>query len=104
MVSYSEQAFIDLDEILEGLFYWDKIDLSRELCRKYVSDIIDVCDNLDKLPIHLPTKYETHKKYGKFVYLYKRNTKTQWNIIYNKETNNNIYIEKIINNYKTEKQ
>jgi hypothetical protein len=100
MVFYSEQADSDLNNILEGLLYWSKIELSREFCLSYVNDIADVCDSLDKKQFHLSAIYETHKKYGSKVHTYTRNTRTTWYIIYDK-IENNIYINKIISNYLT---
>ena len=100
MVFYSEQVDRDLDEILEGLLYWSKIELSRAFCLSYISDIIDVCVCLDTKMFHSNVAYETHKQYGEKVHVYKRNANTTWYIIYNK-IDKNIYIEKIISNYMT---
>ena len=100
MVFYSEQADRDLNNILEGLLYWNKVELSREFCLSYVNDIIDVCDVLDRKIYHFNTFYETHKKYGSKVHTYIRNARTTWYIIYDK-IDNNIYINKIISNYLT---
>lgn len=101
MIYYSKQAELDLDEILDGLLNWEKIILTREYCVQYVSDIIDVCDALDKEPIHLDTTYSEHKQYGTKVYKYARNKHTVWYIIYNIDPAGNIFINKIINNYQT---
>jgi len=101
MVYYSNQADSDLDNILEGLLTWQKCMLTREFCLNYISDIIDVCDSLDTKTIHLNASYETHKCYGKKIYKYVRNKNTTWYIIYDIDTNNNVYINKIISNYLT---
>ena len=101
MVYYSIEADNDLDEILEGLLSWRKCVLTREFCQSYISDIIDVCDSLDGKSIHFNTVYETHKLYGKKVHKYSRNKSTTWYIIYDIDSNNNIYINKIISNYLT---
>jgi hypothetical protein len=101
MVYYSKQADSDLDEILKGLLTWHKHTLTREYCLSYISDILNICDNLATQTFHLDTQYEIHKRYGKKVYKYSRNKNTIWYIIYNTDTNNNIFINKIINNYLT---
>ena len=101
MVYYSKQADDDLDEILEGLLTWKKHTLTREFCMSYVLDIIDVCNNLDTQMVHLDTSYETHKRYGKKVHKYSRNKNTIWYVIYDIDLDNNVYINKIINNYLT---
>ena len=101
MVFYSIQAENDLDEILEGLLTWQKHTLTREFCMNYLSDIIDICDSLDTKTLHFETLYKTHKRYGKKVHKYTRNKNTIWYIIYDIDTYNNIYINKIINNYLT---
>ncbi|MCL2649578.1 MAG: hypothetical protein FWD60_00965 [Candidatus Azobacteroides sp.] len=100
MVFYSEQADNDLDKILEGLLYWNKIELSREFCLSYINDIIGACDCLDTKIFHSNAVYETHRQYGNKVHTYKRNANTIWYIIYNK-IDENIYVEKIISNYIT---
>jgi hypothetical protein len=101
MVYYSEQADNDLDDILEGLLTWRKYSLTREFCHSYLFDIIEICDNLDTKILHFDTFYEIHKRYGKKVHRYSRNKNTTWYIIYNIDSNNNIYINKIISNYQT---
>jgi len=101
MVFYSKQAYIDLDDILEGLLFWRQNSLTREFCRDYVSDIIDICDSLDTKRFHLNALYETHRRYGRKVYKYFRNKNTTWYIIYDTDSNNNIYVKKIISNHLT---
>ena len=101
MVFYSKQADSDLDEILEGLLTWKKITLTREFCVDYVSDLIDVCEGLDSKTVHTNSSYETHKRYGEKVCKYSRNKNTTWYIIYDIDLYNNVYINKIINNYLT---
>jgi hypothetical protein len=101
MVYYSKQADNDLDEILEGLLTWQKHTLTREFCLNYISDIIDVCDGLATESFHSNVLYETHKRYGEKVYKYSHNKNTIWYIIYNIDSHNNIFINKIINNYST---
>jgi len=101
MVYYSKQADNDLDNILDGLLTWQKHTLSREFCLNYISDIIDVCDSLDTKEIHFNAVYETHKRYGNMVHKYSRNKSTTWYIIYDFDSYNNIYINKIISNHLT---
>ena len=101
MVYYSEQAESDLDDILDGLLTWQKHSLTRKFCMDYVSDIIDVCDSLNNKKFHLNALYETHRQYGKKVFKYFRNKNTTWYIIYDVDSNNNIFVNKIISNYLT---
>jgi len=101
MVYYSKQADTDLDDILDGLLAWRKIELTREFCLNYISDIIDVCDSLDTKTVHINAVYETHKRFGNKVYKYSRNRSTTWYIIYNTDLYNNVYINKIISNHLT---
>ena len=101
MVYYSNQANCDLDNILDGLLAWQKIILTRELCLCYISDILDVCDSLDTKTVHIDAIYETHRRYGNKVHKYSRNRSTTWYIIYDVDSDKNIYINKIISNYLT---
>jgi len=101
MVYYSKQATDDLDEILKGLLMWRKHSLTREFCVNYISDIVDICDNLSTKRLHFNASYEIHKRYGKKVHKYFRNKSTTWYIIYDIDPNNNIFINKIISNYVT---
>jgi capsid portal protein len=102
MVYYSEQADRDLDNILNGLLYWQKIQLSFDFCYQYVVDIVDVSNSLDKKTFHFNTVYEDHCKYGSSVHSYKRNNNTTWYIIYDTDKFGNAYINKITNNYLTQ--
>ena len=101
MVYYNNKADSDLDNILEGLFTWQKHTLTRDFCLSYVSDIVDVCDSLDAKAFHLNASYETHKRYGEKVHKYVRNKSTTWYIIYDIDECNNVYINKIISNHMT---
>ena len=103
MVFINRQAKIDLDNIVIGMLEWEKIILTIPQVMNYVDDIVDICYKLDKTTIHVICKYVLHKKFGKFVYRYKRNKNTNWYIIYNVDENNNIFVNKILNNYKTTK-
>ena len=101
MVYYTKRAEDDFYNIIEGLVKWRKHPLAYNHAIRYVLDLRTFCDKLDAATIHLKTVYEDHKKHGQYVFLYKRNAKTQWNIIYNKDHKDDIYIEKIISNYIT---
>ena len=101
MVFINRQAKVDLDNIVTGLLIWDKIKLTVPEVLQYVDDIADVCYKLDSITHHYHAKYEEHLKYGAYSYPYKRNKSTTWYIIYDLETNNNIYVNKIISNYLT---
>ena len=101
MVYYSDVAKYDLKEILQGLATWRKHPLSYDHAARYVADIRTTCDNLEYKSIHFNADYEIHKKYGKKVYLYKRNSTTSWYIIYNIDEKGDIFIQKIINNHLT---
>ena len=104
MVVFNEQARIDLENIFDGLlgwktpngqYYMDNIEVIN-----YHNDILDVCESLDFISFHAKAKYPDHLKYGTHVYTYKRSAKTVWYIIYNIKEND-IFIEKIMNNYLT---
>ena len=53
MVLFSDKANNDLDNILLGMLNWEKMTLSFEHISNYISDIINVCDHLDKKSIML---------------------------------------------------
>ena len=101
MVLISRQAKTDLDNIVIGLLEWGKITLSVTEVMQYVDDIADICYQLDNSVYHHNAKYKEHLKYGKYSYPYKRNQNTTWYIIYDTDSNNNIFVKKIINNYLT---
>jgi len=101
MIYYSPQVYNDLDDILEGLTAWQKHVLTHEFCLNYVLDIIDICDSIDDKPFHLNAFYEIHKRYGKKVHKYSRNRTTTWYIIYDIDSHNNVFINKIISNHLT---
>jgi hypothetical protein len=101
MVFINQQAKIDLDNIVIGLLEWEKITLSVTEVMQYVDDIADICYQLDNFTYHHNAKYDDHLKYGKYSYPYNRNKNTTWYIIYDIDSNNNIFVNKIINNYLT---
>ena len=101
MVFYSQVAINNFSEILIGLITWKKHPLSVEHANKYVSDMRNVCDTLDKKAIHFNTRYNIHKRYGEKVHTYKRNKQTVWYIIYNLDQHSNVYIQRILSNHTT---
>ena len=101
MVFINRQAKIDLNNIVIGLLEWDKITLSVSEVMQYVDDIADICYRLDNYVYHQLAKYKEHMKYGKYSYPYKRNKNTTWYIIYDMDSNNNVFINKIISNHLT---
>lgn len=102
MVYYSPIADADLANIFIGLSTWRKHILEYEHVDKYVDDIIEICEMLDKLTYHSKTMFLEHKKHGEFVYKYARSKTTVWYIVYNfNEHQKTIYIQHIISNHTT---
>jgi len=101
MVYYSQTAEDDFYDIVVGLATWKKHPLGYDFAIQYAADIRTICDNLEYKSFHFDTDYEIHKKYGKKVHLYKRNSATSWYIIYNIDEKDDIFIQKIINNHLT---
>ena len=65
MVLISERANDDLDDILEGLLHWSKHQLERAFVIQYVSELVDVCYQLDEISYHADTRYHSHTLRGK---------------------------------------
>jgi mRNA-degrading endonuclease YafQ of YafQ-DinJ toxin-antitoxin module len=101
MVFYNTTVHADIEQIRYGLLNWGKIVLTEEFIENYIDKIKEVCESLDKRTYHLTSVYLSHQPYGKYVYKYHRNKQTTWYIIYNLDTDNNVYINKIISNYNT---
>jgi len=102
MVVYSPSASQDLIDILYGLLTWNKHELTIEHSEKYVDEIVEIIDSIDKRTIHRNCFYDVHLKFGEKCYLYKRNDRTQWYFIYEWDKINKIaYINKIISNHIT---
>ena len=105
MVFFNKPALDDIEEIFVGLLEWSTKD-NRQLIMtfdevwNYRNDLFNVGNSLDTLSFDKKTQYDTHKKYGQFVFRYNRNQHTQWSFIYDK-TGNNVFINKIISNYLT---
>jgi hypothetical protein len=101
MVFINRQAKIDLDNIVIGLLEWNKVCLTVSEVMQYVDDIVDICYQLDTAIYHHRAKYKEHLKYGTYSCPYKRNKNTVWYIIYNIDSFDNIFVNKIISNYQT---
>lgn len=102
MVIYSKDAIDDFESILYGLATWQKHPLELEHARKYVKDLRLECDTISQRTYHRNCKFESLRKHGNQLYVYKRNYHTQWNIIYNWQAEYRVaFINKIVNNYLT---
>jgi hypothetical protein len=101
MVFINNQVKIDLDNIVIGLLEWEKIVLAVDEVMRYVDNIVDICYQLDAISYHHRATYAAHLKYGAYTYPYKHNQKTTWYIIYDIDTSNNVFVNKIISNYLT---
>jgi hypothetical protein len=101
MVFISDQAKIDLDNIVIGLLEWEKVILTVDEVMRYVDDIVDICYHLDAVDYRHRATYEEHLKHGAYVYPYKRNPKTIWYIVYDVDLSGIIFVKKIISNYLT---
>jgi hypothetical protein len=101
VVYYKQNAYNDLDQIFSGLIMWSEHTLTVEHATQYIADIEEICNHLDVKLYHRQASYEFHKKHGDYIHQYKRNPKTSWYIIYNRDLFNNVFIERIISNYMT---
>jgi plasmid stabilization system protein ParE len=101
MVIYSRTAESDLIDILYGLVTWEKHHVTFDHAQRYVFDIRDACDKLDKVYYHRNAIYPAHRRYGEKVYAYQRRKQTIWYIIYDIDLFGNILINKIMSNYLT---
>jgi len=102
MVYYDETAKNDLKNILWGLADWKKHPLLYEHAASYVSDTRKEADTICTKFYHRKCTSRQHLKYGEKIYVYKRNTQTQWYIIYKWDAMNRIaFVTKILNNYLT---
>jgi mRNA-degrading endonuclease YafQ of YafQ-DinJ toxin-antitoxin module len=102
MVYYSDEALVDLNNLIIALITWEKHSITLEHAQSYYDNIRQICDNLPKQNYHFDAKYKLHKMYGKKVYPYRRSAATTWYIIYDIDADNDFYIRKIINNYMTD--
>jgi hypothetical protein len=101
MVYYNPEALEDFENILYGLLLWPKHPLEPEHARQYMRDMGELCDTLDCKFFHEKSFYSIHRRFGNYIHRYKRNKNTTWYIIYNIDFQDNIWIEKIMNNYLT---
>jgi hypothetical protein len=105
MVFYNKSALDDIEQIFVGLLEWHTKDnkqlrMTFEEVWNYRENLFNIGNSLDSLPYNAETQYEMHKQYGKYVYRYNKNQRTQWYFIYDK-IKNDVFINKIINNYQT---
>ncbi|GHT48711.1 hypothetical protein FACS189440_12940 [Bacteroidia bacterium] len=106
MVFYSQQSQKDFVRIFKGLINWktkyNQPRMTYAEVVEYRNDIYRQCLSIDNVIFHHKTTYKDHKKFGQYVFSYKRTSRTIWYIIYDIEGNNNdVFIKKIINNYLT---
>jgi len=105
MVFYNQSALDDIEQIFIGLLEWDTKDnkqvrMTFDEVWDYRNNLVSIGNTLDSLSYNAETQYEMHKQYGKYVYRYNKNQRTQWYFIYDK-VGENVFINKIINNYLT---
>ncbi|HBL33297.1 MAG TPA: hypothetical protein DDZ96_05685 [Porphyromonadaceae bacterium] len=101
MVYIHEQVYADLDLVFNGMLHWNKAKLSFAFVEQYIDDIITHCYAIDRENYHFAAKYSEHKRYGAYIYRYRRNKQTIWYIIYDMDIYGNIFVNKIISNYTT---
>jgi hypothetical protein len=101
VVYYSVEAYNDLDCIFYGLVFWPKHPLEPKHAIQYMRDIEKICSTLDCKAFHEKSTYNLHRRFGNYLHRYKRNQNTCWYIIYDKDLFNNVFIERIMNNYIT---
>ena len=101
MIRLTKKAAIEYIKISNVIFKY----LNEWGEYKYRQDFYKQLYSIDKLPIHQCAHYLDHKKYGAFVYSYKRNSQTVWYFIYDIIGSDNgtpiIKINRITNNYRT---
>ena len=68
---------------------------------EYTNKIREEIKKIGTLSYHSKSRYEVHKKHGKYIYRYDANRHTQWYIIYDIDENGGILIKKILNNHMT---
>jgi hypothetical protein len=105
MVYYSKRSQKDFVRIFKGLLNWKTKNLQPRMTYEevvaYRDDIYAECLSIASLATHTVPRYTDHRKFGKYVFTYKRNSRTTWYIIYDIEPNCDIIIKKIMNNYTT---
>jgi mRNA-degrading endonuclease YafQ of YafQ-DinJ toxin-antitoxin module len=105
MVFYSKRSQKDFVRIFKNLLNWKtknkQIRMTYEEVVNYRNDLYSKSLSIADISIHLPTRYADHKKFGHFIFTYKRNSRTTWYIIYDVKRNGDILVKKIMNNYIT---
>ncbi|MDR3329429.1 MAG: hypothetical protein LBS63_04910 [Prevotellaceae bacterium] len=102
MVTYSDTARQDLEDILYGLVTWEKHPLSFDHAKRYVSEIRAEADTVDQKRSHTPTVNMAHRLYGNYVHTYHRNRQTRWHVIYHWSASSCVaMVTKILNNFTT---
>lgn len=101
MVYIHERVYSDLELIFTGLLHWKKVELSLDFVECYIDDILAQCYEIESENYHFLAHYPEHKRYGKFVHRYRRNSHTLWYLIYDKDDSENIFMNKVISNHTT---
>lgn len=102
MVYIHERVYSDLEEIFEGMLHWKKMELSLDFIECYIDDILVQCYVIETENYHFISQYVEHKRYGEYVHRYRRNIHTLWYIIYDRDINGDIWVNKIISNHTTQ--
>ncbi|MDR3219813.1 MAG: hypothetical protein LBU22_12710 [Dysgonamonadaceae bacterium] len=103
-VFWRNQALTDLDHCIDALMFPEPANrpsLTYEDAIDYKNDIVTFALSLRNRIRHIACVYEIHKQYGSKVARYDRNKNTQYYIIYNVDTEGNIYVERIMTNHIT---
>ncbi len=100
-VIIAERVFVEMKNIFYALTHWKKGALEEDAAHHYVEDIIREIYSIPEKFYHSNAVYPEHKKYGNKVHKYRRNAHTTWYIIYNTDSYNNIFVNKIISNHTT---
>ncbi|MDR0394147.1 MAG: hypothetical protein LBH77_03205 [Tannerella sp.] len=100
MVYIHKRVYADLDLIFTGMLHW-KIELSFSFAGRYIDDILAQCYEIEHEKYHFQSQYIEHRNFGKYVHRYRRNSDTLWYIIYDKDSQGNILVNKIISNHTT---
>jgi len=102
MVYIHERVYKDLDLIFSGMLHWEKFELSFDFIENYIDEIIDQCYDIANENYHFSSQYPEHKSYGKYIHRYRRNNFTLWYLIYDTDSQGDIFVNKIISNYTTQ--
>ncbi len=102
MVYIHERIYTDLDLIYNGLFQWEKVELSFDFIEKYIDDLLTQCYEIANKNYHFLSQYPEHKTFGQYIHRYRRNNSTMWYLIYNTDLQGNIFVNKIISNHTTQ--